>query len=309
MSEITETVALSLKSTTSKWKAFVSMLKLETPFIIGVPAIVWQLLFFYIPIFFMITTSFFTYTDTGALSFSIEHFTHIWKTSYLSTIGSSLIFSLSTATLCFAIGFPLAHFIAFRGGKYKTIFLFLLIVPFWTNFLLHIYAWFFVLEKEGFLNTILLNLGVIDNPLRILNTHVATMIMMVYYYLPFMTLPIYSSLDKFDHSLIEASHDLGAGKFQTFRRILLPISMNSIRAGFFLVFIPAFGEFVIPELMGGDKDFYVGNVIAQFILGDETGQLGTAYTVLSISVLLLTISVAYLGFNKFAKVLTGRTSQ
>lgn len=276
----------------------------ETPFAIGIPAIIFQALFFYLPLFLMITTSFFVTTDTGSLSFSTSHFKDICRSSYLTSIGSSLLFSFGTALLCFCVAFPLAHTIAFRAGKYKTIFLFLLIVPFWTNFLLHIYAWFFVLEKQGFLNTILLNIGLIKEPIHFLNSHFAVMLMMVYYYLPFMTLPIFSSLDKFNPSLLEASHDLGASRFQTFRRILLPLSMNAIRAGFFLVFIPAFGEFVIPELMGGDKDYYVGSVISQFILGEETGHLGTAYTVLSVSILSLFIGLAYLAFSSLSKLLT-----
>ena len=285
---------------------FWSTFKKDIPFSIGVPALIWQILFFYLPIVLMITTSFFTTGESGHLSFSVDHFKHVWKIAYLTSIGSSLIFSFTTAILCGLIAFPLAHFIAFKGGRYKTLLLFLLIVPFWTNFLLHIYAWFFVLEKQGFLNTILLNFGIINEPAHFLNTPFAVMLMMVYYYLPFMALPIFSSLDKFDPSLLEASHDLGASKFQTFRRVLLPLTLDAIRVGFFLVFIPAFGEFVIPELMGGDKDYYVGSVISQFILGEETGQLGTAYTLISVLALLLATGILYTLFGKLRKQLNGR---
>ena len=152
--------------------------------------------------------------------------------------------------LCFLIAYPLAYFIAFRGKKYKNGLLFLLLIPFWTNFLLHVYAWFYVLEKHGFFNNILLQAGVISEPLLLLNSPFAIMIMMVYYYLPFMVLPIYSSLERFNSSLIEASFDLGATWFQTFRRIILPLTMRGIRAGFFLVYIPSFGEFAIPVAHG-----------------------------------------------------------
>ena len=279
--------ALDLSEAPTKKKRKKGTFKKEIPFAIGIPALIWQVLFFYLPIFLMLLMSILSRNETGHLNFSLEHYQHIWRPAYITSIFSSLSFSFSTALLCACIGFPLAHFIAFRGGRFRTFLLFLIIIPFWTNFLLHIYAWFFVLEKEGFLNTILLNTHIISEPLHFLNSRFAVMLMMVYYYLPFMTLPIYSSLEKFNPSLLEASYDLGAGPFQTFRRILLPLTLNSIRAGFFLVFIPAFGEFVIPELMGGDKDYYVGSVISQFILGDNTGHLGTAFTVVSVCALCL----------------------
>jgi ABC-type spermidine/putrescine transport system permease subunit I len=206
------------------------------------------------------------------------------------------------------IGFPLSYFIAFRGGKFKTLFLFLLLVPFWTNFLLHIYAWFFVLEKEGFLNTVLLNLHLIKEPIHFLNSFFSVVLMMVYYYLPFLALPVYSALERFDHSLLEASLDLGASRFQTYKRILVPLVLPSIRAGFFLVYIPAFGEFVIPELMGGDKHYYVGSVVSQFILGEQTAQLGTSFTVISIMILMITVGLLFKFFNIGYQFLTKRTT-
>ncbi|MCF7806656.1 MAG: ABC transporter permease [Simkaniaceae bacterium] len=309
MNEVLEATILSSETQSSPIRRLISALKREAPFAIGIPALIWQILFFYLPIALMILASFFVWNERGTLSFSIAHFRHICQSSYLSSIGSSLLLSFSTAITCFCIGFPLAHFIAFRGGRFKNMFFFLLIIPFWTNFLLHIYAWFFVLEKDGFLNTILLNVGLIQSPIHFLNTPFAVMLMMVYYYVPFMTLPIYSSLDRFDPSLLEASQDLGASKFQTFRRVLLPLTMNSIRSGFFLVFIPAFGEFVIPELMGGDKDYYIGSVISQFILGEETGHLGTAYTVISICALSFCISILFWLFKHLSKVLSGGGSR
>ena len=201
--------------------------------------------------------------------------------------------ALSNAVICLAVGYPLAYFIAFAGQKFKSILLFLLIVPFWTNFLLHVYAWFFVLEKEGFLNNLLRGLGLIQEPIHFLNTMFATMIMMVYYYLPFMVLPLYSALERFDYRLIEASLDLGASSMQTFRRILLPLTLRGVRAGFFLVFIPSFGEFAIPELMGGDKRMFVGSVVSHYILGEETGSLGAAFTVVSCLILLISAIILY----------------
>lgn len=277
-------------------------------FVVGVPALIWQVIFFYVPLATIVFYSFLNIDDHGQIiGFTTGNFFCVAKWSYFLTIFSSIGLALITGVISLLIGFPLSYFIAFRGGKYKTIFLFLLLVPFWTNFLLHIYAWFFVLEKEGFLNTLLMNLHIIQQPIHFLNSFFAVILMMVYYYLPFMALPIYSALERFDHSLLEASLDLGASKFQTFKRILVPLVLSSIRAGFFLVYIPAFGEFVIPELMGGDKNFYVGSVVSQFVLGEQTAKLGTAFTVLSIIILIITVGLLYQAFNIVHRRLTKGT--
>jgi spermidine/putrescine transport system permease protein len=146
-----------------------------------------------------------------------------------------------------------------------------------------------VLEKQGFLNNFLLAIGLIDQPLHLLNTPFAILVMMVYYYLPYMVLPIYASLENFNYSLIEASYDLGSNFFQMFRKVMLPLTRRGIIAGFFLVYVPSFGEFAIPELMGGDKQMFVGNVVSEYILGIGTGSLGSAFTILSAIFLLLSI--------------------
>ncbi|MDN3508149.1 MAG: ABC transporter permease, partial [Simkaniaceae bacterium] len=256
--------------------------KLELPFALGSTPFVWQIIFFYIPIILMSVTSLFKISSIGTIEgLTLEHFHEVLSPVYFSVIGNSIALALGAAFFCLAIAFPVAHFMATRGKKYKNILLFFLIIPFWTNFLLHVCAWYFVLEREGFLNMILMKIGLISTPLHFLNSPFSMMLMMIYYFLPFMILPIYASLDRFNYDLIEASRDLGANSFQTFSRVLLPVTLPAIRAGFFLVFIPAFGEFVIPELMGGDKYYFVGNVISQYILGQSTGPLGAAFTVLA----------------------------
>ena len=269
------------------------------PFFLGAPALVWQVLFFYLPLAILVLSSFFdfsasSWTDTLTLKKVLTFLNPI----YVRVIFSSLGLAISNTLLCFCIAYPLAYFMAFTWKKRKNLLLFLLIIPFWTNFLLHVYAWFFVLERDGFVNHLLQSLGILSQPVIFLNSLLATLLMMVYYYLPFMVIPIYSSLEKFDYKLIEASLDLGASWLQTFRRIMLPLSLKGIKAGFFIVYIPSFGEFAIPELMGGDKQMFVGNVVAQYILGDETGSLGAAFTMLSCLVLLLSIIPLYLLINK-----------
>lgn len=246
-------------------------LKSQFPFFVGSPALVWQLLFFYVPLAFILVTSFSAYYN----------FFPFLKGLYFSVIFRSLGLALSTALLCLLIAYPLAYFIAFKGKRYAYLWLFFLIVPFWTNFLLHIFAWFFVLERQGFLNNILLYSGIITEPVHFLNSMFAVYLMMVYYYLPFMVLPIYSMLEKFDVRLIEASLDLGATWSQTVRHVILPVSLPGVLLGIFLVFVPAFGEFAIPELMGGDKVMFVGSVISHYILDAQTTSAGAAFTIIS----------------------------
>jgi spermidine/putrescine transport system permease protein len=274
-------------------------LKSEFPFTFGAPAILWQVLFFYFPLLIIVVTSFVDFSEWGEFQgLTLQKIFLFLTPTYMRVILSSMLLGLGNALICLLIAYPLAYFMAIRGKKYKNLFLFLLIIPFWTNFLLHVYAWFFVLEREGFLNTLLLHIGLIHEPIHFLNSIFAIMVMMVYYYLPFMVLPIYSSLERFDYKMIEASLDLGASWMQTFRRIMLPLTLGGIRAGFFLVYIPSFGEFAIPELMGGDKHMFVGSVVSHYILGDQTGSLGAAFTVVACLCLLLSAVGLFYLLNK-----------
>ncbi len=271
----------------------------ELPFAVGIPALIWQVLFFYIPLFLIVISSFIKISDVGKFAgLTFAHIRLFLTPTYLKVILASLLLALSNACICFLIAFPLAYFLSFRGRKYRNILLFFLIVPFWTNFLLHVYAWFYVLENQGFINILLMKIGVIANPLSLLNSLPAIMIMMIYYYLPFMVLPLYTSLERFNYTLIETSYDLGGSFSSTLRRIILPLTSRGIRAGFFLVFIPSFGEFAIPELMGGDKKMFVGTVVSQYILGEGTGSLGAAFTLLSGVILLFSTVFLYIVLTK-----------
>ena len=272
------------------------------PFAIGVPALIWQALFFYIPLVLIVVSSFIKVSEIGKFeSLTLDHIALFLTPTYLKVIAASLLLALTNACLCFLVAFPLAYFLAFTKKKFKNALLFFLIVPFWTNFLLHVYAWFYVLERRGFLNTLLLKLHIISEPLNLLNSTPAIIIMMLYYYLPFMVLPLYASLEKFSTNLIEASYDLGGGFVATFRRVILPLTSRGILAGFFLVFIPSFGEFAIPELMGGDKKMFVGSVVSQYILGEGTGSLGAAYTLISAIFLFLASILLYALLTKLLK--------
>jgi spermidine/putrescine transport system permease protein len=276
--------------------------KQEKPFFMLVPALLWQTLFFYAPLLFIGILSLLKFSDVGMYQgLTLENYLRFFSPTYFLIILKSLALAVTNGFLCFLLGYPLAYFISFKTGRLKNLFLFLLILPFWTNFLLHIYAWFFVLDRGGFLNTALIWLGVLREPLHMLNSLAAVILLMVYSYLPFMVLPVYSILERFDRSLVEASADLGASPFQTVLRVVVPLSLPGILSGFALVFVPSFGEFAIPALMGGEKYLFVGSVISQYILANKTISFGAAFTVISSSVLLLFVGLVYVFMRKVVK--------
>lgn len=254
----------------------------EKAFFAVVPAFIWQFLFFYIPIALMVIMSFICYYPSlGVQVLSFDLYKNFLSSTYLVIMFKSLLLACVNGFLCFLFGYPLAYFIVFKAGRLKSLFLFLLILPFWTNFLLHIYSWFFLLDRAGIINYALKLAGIIKEPLYLLNSFFGIILLMVYCYLPFMVLPIYSALERFDKKLLEASRDLGASRLQTWYYIVLPLSMTGVVSGFFLVFVPSFGEFAIPGLMGGEKYLFVGSVIAQYALGHKTMTSATAFTVMS----------------------------
>lgn len=259
------------------------------PFYVAAPAFIWQALFFYVPLLLMIAMSVIQITNSS-WSFSLENYHHFLNGTYFLIILKSIILACVTCMLCFLVGYPLAYYIAFQAGRFKLLLLFLLILPFWTNFLLHVYSWFLILDKVGVVNYLLLSAGIISEPLEMMNTLWSVLVLMLYCYLPFMVLPIYAALERINPRILEASWDLGATHFETWYHIVLPLSITGVLSGFFLVFIPAYGEFAIPGLMGGDKFVFVGTVITNYALGSGTLNYGAAFTVfalISILVLLL----------------------
>lgn len=274
----------------------------KKPFFFVTPAFLWQFLFFYVPLLFIVVLSLLSYSDTEVFQgFTLQNYVPFLSLQYAYIIFKSLLLATVTSILCFIVGYPVAHYLSFYAYKSKNILLFFLLLPFWTNFLLHIYAWFFVLERAGFLNNFLLYIGIIKTPIHFLNSLPAVIVLMVYCYLPFMVLPIYSVLERFDKKLIEASSDLGANSWQTWTKVTIPLVMNGILSGFFLVFVPAFGEFVIPGLLGGERFTFVGTVISQYILGNRTMELGAAFTTLSCIAIILVILGIYWLNRKLSK--------
>jgi spermidine/putrescine transport system permease protein len=192
----------------------------------------------------------------------LANYLRSFESLYLGIYWRSLWMALVTTALCLLVSYPVAYYIAVVAPRrWKSLLLALVVVPFWTSFLVRTYAWMLILRTEGLINTTLLNLGVIGAPLDLLYNEFAVMIGLVYGELPFMILPLYASLEKLDRSLLEASTDLGASPTCTFWRVTVPLTMPGIIAGIVLVFIPSLGQFIVPDLLGGAKSMLVGNLI------------------------------------------------
>ena len=209
-------------------------------------------------------TSLWQWVDDGILQFrlNLQNFIIVFTDElYLAAFLNSLWVALVCTVLCLLIGYPMAYAIATAPERHRVILLMLIILPFWTSFLIRVYAWIGILGPSGLLNNFLIWLGLIDTPLTILHTQTAIYIGVVYSYLPFMILPLYANLTRLDFSLLEAAADLGCRPFKAFLKVTLPLSLPGIVAGSMLVFIPVVGEFVIPDLLGGPDSLMIGKVL------------------------------------------------
>ena len=217
---------------------------------------------------------------------------YLWLTEdalYINAYVSSIVIAFFSTVLTLLIGFPLAYGMARAPQGLRPTLLMLVILPFWTSFLIRVYAWIGILKPEGLLNQFLMALGVISEPLQILNTHTAIFIGIVYSYLPFMVLPIYSTLEKMDYSLIEAAQDLGCPPVTAFWKITLPLAIPGILAGCLLVFIPAVGEFVIPDLLGGSRTLMIGKTLWSEFFNNRDWPLASAVAIILLLLLVVPI--------------------
>ncbi|MCF1426873.1 MAG: ABC transporter permease subunit [Shewanella sp.] len=209
---------------------------------------------------------------------------------YIAYLGSLKIAFFSTLG-CLLLGYPMAYAIARAPAKMQTVLLLLVMLPSWTSFLIRVYAWMGILSNTGLINNLLLGLGIVDEPLQILNTNLAVYIGIVYAYLPFMILPLYANLVKLDVSLLEAASDLGSRSFNTFWKITLPLSKGGVIAGSMLVFIPAVGEFVIPELLGGPDSLMIGKVLWQEFFNNRDWPVASALAIVMLALLIIPITL------------------
>jgi spermidine/putrescine transport system permease protein len=259
------------------------------------PVTVWLGLFFLVPLLLILAYSFGTSGVYGGitLGFNPTNYLKVFDPLYLEIVVRTLIIALMNTLLCLALGYPLAYFIAFKGGRWKNVLVLLVMIPFWTSLLLRAYAWVVILGGNGIANRILQFLGITDEPVSLIFTPQAVLMGMVYSYLPFMILPLYAALEKFDVRLKEAAQDLGASRWHTFWRVTFPLSMPGVIAGSILVFIPSAGEFVIPNLLGGARTVMMGNLIQQQFLQARDWAFGSALSVM-LAVLLLGAIMFYI---------------
>jgi spermidine/putrescine transport system permease protein len=271
-------------------------------------AIAWQLFFFIVPIICMFALSLRVEEAPFSFSFTLEHYKQLIDISHFYIVFRSLIYAIITAFVCLILTYPCLYFITLQLYRFKQLFLFVLMMPFWTNILVLSYAWFFILDADGLINVFLKKMHLITTPIQFLYTPFAVILVMVYCYLPFMILPLFTVLSAFDRSLLEASADLGATKWQTFWRIIVPNTLPGIKTGLLLVFIPAFGEIVVPLLMGGDKYMVIGTLITHYIILEQNYAVGTAFTIFSIGVLFTVLLIGNYLVNALVNYMAGKRS-
>ncbi len=233
------------------------------------PLVLWLVAFVVVPAGILVAYSFAERDELGRVifTFSWENYRRVFDPVYLNVFGRSLGYAGLTTVICAVLGYPVAWFIARAGGPWRSRLLLLIMIPFWTSFLIRTYAWITILKSEGLLNSLLLSAGAIVAPLELLYTPVAVLIGLVYVYLPFMILPIYGSAEKLDPALIEAAQDLGCGPWRAFVHIVLPLTRPGLLAGILMVFVPAIGMFAVTDLMGGARVPMIGNVIQDQFVG------------------------------------------
>jgi len=273
-----------------------SLIKLlrESPvaqgFFLMSPTNLYLLVFMILPLILVAVLSFLARGHYGEIiyDFNLANYTRLFDTLYLRILSYSLLVGFETMIIALLVGYPMAYYIARAPARQRSLLLFLILLPFWTNFIIRIYAWIMILRAEGFLNSFLQWLGIISKPLDILYTPTAVLIGMVYEFLPFMVLPLYTSLEKIEQAQLEAAADLGAPPWKAFLRVTLPLSTPGMIAGTILVFIPAMGMFVVPDLMGGAKTMLIGNVIRNQFLTARDWPFGAAA-----SMLLMLLTMAF----------------
>ncbi len=255
---------------------------------IAYPYVVWMVLFIIVPILLVFYYGFTVETSAG-VQFSLENFKRFFEPVYLVVLLRSFGLAAISTIICLLLGYPLAMILAGKDFKRKNVMLLLLMVPMWMNFLLRTYAWLTLLEKKGIINNFLsmLNLPTIN----IIYTTKAVVLGMVYNFLPFMVLPIYTVLSKIDKSVIEAAEDLGANSLTTFKKVIFPLSLPGVISGITMVFMPAVTTFIISRLLGGGHYKLIGNLIEQQFLSVYDWNFGSAISIIMMIIILISMAV------------------
>jgi len=229
------------------------------------PGVFWLILFFNLPLAFVLFISFVERGRAGGIKtpaiFTLGNYQQFFDSLYLGIFGHSVQIAIIVTFWCILAGYPLAYFISQRHPRWRNTLLLLVIIPFWTNFLVRTYALKQVLATEGIINTFLISMSLVGKPLELLFNEFGVVLGLIYGYLPFAVLPMYASIEKFDYSLMEAAADLGANSRRAFLRVMLPMTMPGVVAAFVLVFVPVVGAFITPDIMGGGKVEMIGTLI------------------------------------------------
>ena len=269
-------------------------------FWLAFPSIFWLSLFFLIPLLFVFVASFMSRGQGGApaLPLSLDSYARTANV-YGSVIWRTIIYAFYTTVFCLIIGFPVAYFISRRkNNNYRQLLMFLVLLPFWTNFLVRTYALQSMMGREGLINGFLQSIGLITEPLAMLNTPFAVLIGQVYGFLPFMILPIYAAVERLDFKYVEAANDLGANDWHSFWKVIFPLTLPGVVAGCMLVFIPSIGSFVTPDLLGGTGGLMIGNLIQQRFRGTGASiPLGSAVSM----VMMVIVFIGLLIYTRFGE--------
>ncbi|MGL5380434.1 ABC transporter permease [Clostridium sp.] len=269
------------------------VLKNKNNSLIASPFIIWSALFIIIPLFIVLFFGFTVKSPEGNYVFSLENFTRLLQPQYIKVFTRSISLALFSTIGCLILGYPVAYIISKMSPGKRNILIMLFIVPMWMNFLLRTYAWLPILGKNGFINNLLSTIGL--GPINILYTDFAVILGMIYNFLPFMVLPIYTVLTKMDQNLIDAASDLGANRRQIFRKIILPLSMPGVISGITMVFMPAVSTFVISRLLGGGQYMLIGNLIEQQFTTMGDWNFGSSISIFMMIIILISMAL----MNKF----------
>lgn len=250
---------------------------------IAIPYVVWMAIFVVVPLILVVVYAF-TNRSGG---FTLENFSSM--SQYASVFGRSFLLAFVATVVCILLGYPMAYFLARERGRLRQMATMLIMLPMWMNFLLRTYSWVFLLERNGFFNTLLETIGL--PKLDIIDTQGAVVLGMVYNFLPFMVLPIYNVLSKIDDNIINAAMDLGANSFQRFTRIWFPLSIPGIISGITMVFVPSLTTFVISDLLGGSKILLIGNVIEQEFTRGSNWHLGSGLSLVLMVFILISMAM------------------
>jgi spermidine/putrescine transport system permease protein len=255
--------------------------------IFGGPGLLYITAFMVIPVLLVLVYSFFQRGRFGGIvwDFTLDNYVRALEPVYLKVLGDSLVIAGTTTVIALLIGYPTAYAIALLPRKWRTVALVLVVLPFWTNFLIRTYAWIILLNSEGPLNKALLYIGIISAPLGFLYTPGAVIAGLVYAYLPLVVLPVYASIERLDRTLLEAASNLGASRIRVFFDVTLPLTLPGAMIGAIFVFVPSLGNFIVPELLGGGKTVMVGNLIRDQFLQARDWPFGAVLALVVIAML------------------------